>query len=251
MTKGRKAALAACVLAALLGLALLLQPAVKRERTERTVSRTAKAFLSAAVPEAAATEGRDALPEDLDVPYPALLEAMEEYNRALFQDGQSGITDNWDYARQALDLEAYGIADGVVGVLSIPKLEQELPIYLGATADHLASGVAQMTETSMPIGGESTNCVLAGHRGWNGAPFLRYIERLEIGDRITITNLWGTLTYEVSGIKIIEPYETESLFIQPGRDMVTLLTCHPYASGGRYRYLVFCDRVADGEADPE
>ena len=60
-----------------------------------------------------------------------------------------------------------------------------------------------------------------------------------------ITNLWGTLTYKVREIKIISPDDIESILIQPGKDMITLLTCHPYASGGKYRYLVYCDRVTE------
>ncbi len=71
------------------------------------------------------------------------------------------------------DLAEYGIEDGIVGILSIPKMDLELPIYLGATAEHLAGGAAQLSQTSMPIGGENTNCVLAGHQGWYGALFFR------------------------------------------------------------------------------
>ena len=95
----------------------------------------------------------------------------------------------------------------------------------------------------MPIGGSNTNCVLAGHRGWYGALFFRHIELLEIGDEITIRNLWDTLTYQVVEIQVIEPNEIEEILVQPGRDLVTLLTCHPYGSGGRYRYVVFCERM--------
>lgn len=95
----------------------------------------------------------------------------------------------------------------------------------------------------MPIGGTNTNCVLAGHRGWYGALFFRHIELLEIGDVVLITNLWETLRYTVSEIKVIEPDAIDEILIQPGRDLVTLLTCHPYGSGGRYRYVVYCERM--------
>lgn len=144
------------------------------------------------------------------------------------------------------DLAEYGIEDGIVGILSIPKMDLELPIYLGSTAKHLASGAAQLSQTSMPIGGENTNCVLAGHRGWYGALFFRHIELLEVGDEIEITNPWETLTYTVSEIKVIEPNEIDEILIQPGRDLVTLLTCHPYGSGGQYRYVVYCEYTACG-----
>jgi len=68
---------------------------------------------------------------------------------------------------------------------------------------------------------------------------------LEMGDEVTITNLWGTLTYVVTEIKIINPNDVNAILIQKDRDMITLLTCHPYASGGKYRYLVFCERVEE------
>ena len=107
----------------------------------------------------------------------------------------------------------------------------------------MADGAAQLCQTSLRIGGENTNCVIAGHRGWRGASYFRYIEKLRIGDEVRITNLWETLHYRVVDIQIIAPYEVERILIQEGRDLITLLTCHPYASGGKQRYLVFCERV--------
>ena len=106
----------------------------------------------------------------------------------------------------------------------------------------MAKGAVHLGETSLPIGGENTNSVIAGHCGWNGAHYFRYLSDLEPGDEIIITNLWETLTYTVTDSKIIDPNETDSILIQEGRDMLTLLTCHPYASGGKQRLLVFCDR---------
>lgn len=118
-----------------------------------------------------------------------------------------------------------------------------MPIYLGATNQHMADGAAHLSQTSLLIGGENTNCVIAGHRSYGGASYFRYIEKLQIGDIVTATNLWEQLTYQVAKIKIIYPYQVEEILIQPGRELLTLLTCHPYASGGKQRYLVICERV--------
>ena len=63
------------------------------------------------------------------------------------------------------------------------------------------------------------------------------------GDTVQLTNLWETLTYTVTDIQIIRPQEVEKIKIQPNRDLLTLLTCHPYASGGRQRHVVVCERV--------
>ena len=107
----------------------------------------------------------------------------------------------------------------------------------------MADGAANLSQTSLPIGGENTNSVIAGHRGYGGASYFRYIDKLQIGDTVTVTNLWEELTYRVSEIKIIYPNEVEEILIQPGRELLTLLTCHPYASGGKQRYLVICERA--------
>ena len=84
-----------------------------------------------------------------------------------------------------------------------------------------------------------------GHRGYGGYDYFRYIDKLEPGDEVIITNLWDTLTYRVTDIKIVSPDDVNAILIQPDKDMITLLTCHPYASGGKYRYLVFCERVTE------
>ena len=119
-------------------------------------------------------------------------------------------------------------------------MELTMPVYLGASDTHLAAGAAVLGNTSAPIGGANTNCVIAGHRGWRGADYFRHIDRLQVGDTVTLTNLWKTLTYTVADIQIIQPHEVEKIKIQSNRDLLTLLTCHPYASGGRQRYVVYC-----------
>lgn len=181
------------------------------------------------------------IPIEPAVPYKDLLEAMETYNEQIYQEKQAGLCDAWAYQEPSFNLTEYGIEDGVIGVISIPKLDIKMPIYLGATYDNMAKGAAHLSQTSLPIGGENTNCVIAGHRGWNGADYFRYIDRLEPGDTVTITNLWETLTYTVSEIKIIYPNDVDEILIQDDRDILTLLTCHPYGSGGRFRLVVYCE----------
>lgn len=175
--------------------------------------------------------------------YPELWTKMQQYNEALFATEQSELSDESSYEQPSFILADFGLESEVFAVLSIPKLELTMPVYLGATARHMADGAAQMTATSLPIGGMNTNCVIAGHRGWNGAPYFLYIPTLEVGDEVTITNLWETLTYTVVETRIISPTDVDAISIQPGRDLITLLTCHPPATGGRQRYLVFCERV--------
>ncbi len=175
--------------------------------------------------------------------YEALWDAMQAYNHQLWAEKQAGLCDPWAYQQPSFTLGEYGLNGEVFGVIRIPSLNLEMPLYLGATAAHMAMGAAHLSQTSLPIGGNNTNCVIAGHRGYNGADYFRYVTNLKPGDEVIITNLWEALTYTVSYTDIIQPNDVEKILIQDGKDMVTLLTCHPYASGGNQRFLVFCDRI--------
>ena len=175
----------------------------------------------------------------------ALWEDMLEYNRRIWEEKQAGLCDPWSYQQPSFTLGEYGLEDEVFGVISIPALNLEMPLYLGATSAHMAKGAAHLSQTSLPIGGMNTNCVIAGHRGYNGAAYFRYVTDLKPCDEFIITNLWETMTYVVTDTQIIKPNEVDQILIQEGRDMITLLTCHPYASGGKQRFLVFCDRVTE------
>ena len=226
------------------GLAYALYPAVNGAILTKSAGYAAEAFLNktetirAQRPSITDVD----MPVDIELPYQKLLDAMKEYNERIYREKQTGLCDAWAYQKPSFDLTEYGIEDGVIGVISIPKLDIEMPIYLGATYDNMAKGAAHLSQTSLPIGGENTNCVIAGHRGWNGADYFRYIDRLEPGDTVTITNLWEALTYTVSDIKIIDPDDVDEILIQEGKNMLTLLTCHPYGSGGKYRYVTYCTR---------
>ena len=118
----------------------------------------------------------------------------------------------------------------------------KLPLYLGATLENMRSGAAIMGETSLPLGTKNSNCVIAAHRGYEGIPYFREIEKLKVGDRVIVKNPWEKLTYRVEEIKIIQPDDSDQIKIRKGKDMVTLLTCHPYRSHGKYRYVVYCIR---------
>lgn len=175
--------------------------------------------------------------------YADLWADMTAYNDTIFARGQSGLSCKLDYQQPSFRLADYGLKEEVFGVITIPAMELEMPIYLGASNQHMADGAAHLSQTSLPIGGANTNSVIAGHRGYGGASYFRYIDKLQIGDTVTVMNLWEQLTYRVAEIKIIYPYQVEEILIQPGRELLTLLTCHPYASGGKQRYLVICERI--------
>lgn len=222
------------------GLGTYLYPTIRGAEIEHTMQQQVQVFFkqidSAPVvsPSAAA---------ETSLHHKELWDAMVTYNTQLWNEKQIGLCDPWSYEQPSFTLGTYGLADEVFGVISIPALNLELPLYLGADYNHLATGAAHLSQTSLPIGGNNTNCVIAGHCGWSGADFFRYITKLVPCDEVIITNPWETLTYTVTSTQIVLPHEVDQVLIQEGRDMLTLLTCHPYASDGTYRYLVFCDRV--------
>ena len=224
----RKTSLVLAVPLAVAGICIMLWPVFTGHRLQNNAATAVQEFLA----------DRDE-PEQL---YPELLAALQDYNRQLYAEKQRNLTNLDACEAPAADLTAYGIEDEIIGVLEIPAMELTMPVYLGASDAHLAAGAAVLGNTSAPIGGDNTNSVIAGHRGWKGADYFRHIDRLAVGDTVTLTNLWETLTYTVADIQIIQPHEVDKIKIQPSRDLLTLVTCHPYASGGRQRYVTYCER---------
>lgn len=154
-------------LAIFLGLALLIQPTAAQWWTSTRNAKTAAQFAARAEaqPTAPAAEETTAEPPEPERAYPELYAAMQDYNAEIYAGGQSGLTDPFAYEEAPLDLAAYGYDDDVLAVLWIPRLNLELPVYLGASRENLAKGAALLGQTSMPLGGENTNTVIAAHRG--------------------------------------------------------------------------------------
>lgn len=132
--------------------------------------------------------------------------------------------------------------DGLMGYLSVPKINIKLSIYHGTGDDVLQTGVGHLNGTKLPIGGESTHCVLAAHRGLPSARLFTDIDQLERGDKFYIHVLDEILAYQVDQILDMvdkDDVETleEALQIEEGEDQVTLFTCTPYGVNS-HRLLV-------------
>ena len=115
----------------------------------------------------------------------------------------------------------------VIGTLSIPKINIELPIYEGLEDDNLQKGVALLKETSYPTAKENTHSVIAGHSGLTRAKILDDLDKIVIGDNFFIEYLGTTSCYKVIDIQVVLPDETDSLKVQDGKTLVTLVTCTP------------------------
>lgn len=230
-------------LAILLGIGLMLQPTVSQYLAARQSTKTVQKFVQAA--EAAAP----AVAESTDNAeparaYPELYDALQAYNAQIFAEGQSGLKDPFAYETPAFDLTGYGLPDDMIAALWIPRLNLDLPVYLGASTVNMARGGALLGQTSMPLGGANTNTVIAAHRGYYGAEMLRNVQQIQLGDKITLTTPWDTLVYRVCELKIIQPDDINAVLIQPGRDLLTLTTCHPYTQNTQ-RYLVIAEHDPD------
>ena len=228
----------------LLGAAVYLLPKVTNALYEHRVQNQKETFL---VENPVANPNGEAGEETGPVLSPVLQELfdwLQQENERLFNNHQDQLTDPFAYEQVAIDLSRYGLKNNTIGYITIEKMNVVLPILLGATDENMRVGAVHLTETSYPIGGKNTNCVLAAHRGAKTQDMFRNIEVLEKGDQVIIENFKEKLVYQVTQTTVIDPSDVGSLLIQEGRDLVTLITCHPLGHND-HRYVVFCERVTE------
>jgi len=251
----RKILVAIGVLLLLAGLAVLLYPTAKtsvlrgkeRDSIEAFILYLETAQATEPAPQTVSPEDGPLSTEpeaDAAEPariFPELWAACVAFNDQLPETQRETYTED-NMRRPSLRLSDYGWEQEIFGYISIPAVDIEAPLYLGASSAHMDVGAAILGQTSMPIGGESTHCVIAGHRTWSGAIQFKGLENISVGDRVYITNPWETLTYEVIEKKIILPDAADEIMVQKGRDLVTVFTCtYP----NNRRYIVICERAVD------
>ena len=175
-----------------------------------------------------------------EINFDELRKVMEEYNRELLTSGQE-VSDPFSFQKLDFDLRSYGIQSNIIAEINIEKLKLKVPIYLGATEENLNKGLAHLSHTSLPLGEETSNVVIAGHRGLIRYKMFRHLDNLKQGDEVVITNFWEELRYKVIKYEIISPDEVSKILIQNGKDMITLMTCHPFRVNTQ-RLVVYCER---------
>lgn len=174
-----------------------------------------------------------------------LLAEAQEYNRKLAEqsDGLDIIDNTESEDKSDPYWQLLNIDDtGMMGYITIPRLNTTIPIYHGTSESLLQVGVGHMESTSLPVGGESTHAALSGHRGLPTASLFTDLDQMQLGDQFYIKVLGQTLDYEVDQILTVLPDETEALAITPGKDYVTLVTCTPYGVNS-HRLLVRGHRI--------
>lgn len=179
----------------------------------------------------------------------AMKEAAKKYNEQLSNVvSVDDENENNEQGESYADLLDIGES---LGYITIPKIDVNLPIYNGTSQDVLSKGVGHMEQSSYPLGGESTHCVLTGHRGLPSAVLFTDLDKLEIGDEFYLHVLDEILAYKVDQIKVVEPNESGDLEIIDGKDYCTLVTCTPYAINS-HRLLVRGERTEyKGEQDKQ
>lgn len=172
--------------------------------------------------------------------YERIIREAEAYNAKL---GQSPF--NLNLTEKELD-EYKSVMDvthtGIMSYIEIPEIDCYLPIYHGTDEGVLQIAIGHLAGTSLPVGGESTHCVLSGHRGLPSARLFTDIDKLVVGDIFLIHKLDEILTYEVDQILIVLPDQIDSLQIEKGKDLCTLVTCTPYGINS-HRLLVRGHRI--------
>lgn len=172
--------------------------------------------------------------------YEATWSAAQSYNAQLL-DRSTGFALTEEQVaeyEQMLDISGRGI----MGYVEIPEIDCSLPIYHGTDEAVLQVAVGHLEWSSLPVGGESTHCVLSGHRGLPSARLFTNLDKLVIGDIFVLRVLDEVLTYEIDQILTVEPEDTQALLVEEGKDLCTLITCTPYGINS-HRLLVRGHRI--------
>ena len=172
--------------------------------------------------------------------YDEIWAAAESYNASLTDRVNAYLLSDAQKEEYQQLLNVSGL--GVMGYIEIPSIDCSLPIYHGTEESVLQIAVGHLEWSSLPVGGESTHCVLSGHRGLPSAKLFTNLDKLQTGDIFMLRVLDNVLTYEVDQILIVEPQETEALRIEEGKDYCTLVTCTPYGIN-THRLLVRGHRI--------
>lgn len=215
------------ILVFFVGLSLLLYPTISNYWNSRHQSRAIASYVQ---------NVRDLSKEKSEL----IWQEAQSYNRSVARTGNL-----WNISKDQRELYTKQLdisGNGIMGYIEIPDIGVSLPIYHGTEDSVLQIAVGHLEGTSLPVGGESSHCVLSGHRGLPSADLFTDIDKMVPGDIFSLNVLDQTLTYEVYEILTILPHEVHNLSIEKGKDLCTLVTCTPYGIN-THRLLVKAKRI--------
>lgn len=211
-----------------IGLCLLLYPSVSDLVNERNHSRVIASH-------------QQALEQMDDAAIQELWDLALQYNADLAASDRDWFLTEYEQTIYNNMLDP--LSTGMMGYLEIPSIDVHLPIYHGVGEEVLQIGVGHIESSSLPVGGESSHCILSGHRGLPSSRLLTDLDQLKTGDVFYLHVLNQTLAYTVDDIRVVEPQDVESLGVEQGKDYCTLVTCTPYGIN-THRLLVRGTRTA-------
>ena len=175
--------------------------------------------------------------------YKEMIESAQAYNKTL---DVPSVPDAFSIRDGIKDEEYEALLNvsgtGMIGTVDIPAININIPIYHYTTTASLSKGAGHLLGSALPVGGESTHCVVSAHRGLPNQKFFSDLDKINIGDKFYMHILNKILAYEVYKIKVIEPTDVDELMIEDGEDLATLVTCEPYGVN-THRLLVMGKRV--------
>lgn len=185
----------------------------------------------------------DTVTQKTEIENDQMLIKAREYNSSLSSTKIVDVFQNPVQTNSSEYLSILNVDDnGMMGYISIPKIDVRIPIYHGTSSDILQKGVGHLEGGSLPVGGESTHAILSAHRGLPSSRLFTDLDQLKEGDIFYIYVLDEVLAYRVDQVLVTEPSETEALKIVDGKDYITLVTCTPYAVN-THRLLVRGERI--------
>lgn len=167
-----------------------------------------------------------------------------EYNDRLFQSQGAAVG---NLQEEILSDENYECllnisGTGIMGTIEIPKINVDIPIYHGTSDEVLSKGAGHFQDSSLPVGGNNTRCILTGHRGLPNSKLFTRLDELEKEDFFFLNTHAEVLAYCITELEIMEPEEAEMLEILPEKDLCTLITCTPYGINTQ-RLVITGERV--------
>lgn len=173
------------------------------------------------------------------------------YNMDLYEKNVTGFFDNFtdldvteDVYNSLLNVDG----SGLMAVVEIPKIQVKLPVYHGTSPKVLQIGAGHLEGSSLPVGGRTTHTCIAAHRGLPSRELFTRLDLLETGDLFYIHTPGEVLAYQVRSLETVSPDQTDSLKIQKGEDLATLITCTPYGIN-THRLYVHGKRVEGGQQE--
>ncbi len=223
-----------CVLVFALGLAVMFYPTVSNWLHAQSASYAVSNYFESAG-------------NQTNLEYEAEFQAARAYNATLtgnvasFLDAQYQSDINYENPDYWGTLDQI---DGIMGVIEIPSINVTLPIYHGTDEAVLQKGAGHLEGSALPTGDLGNHTVITGHTGLPTATLFTDLDELALGDQFSLDVLDQVFTYEIVDIFVVLPSETDQLVAQPGRDLVTLVTCTPYGVNS-HRLLIQGERVEE------